>query len=147
MNALNRSARREHANGVLQLRVVVEVADYDAATAVYLNRLGMAEKFLVDSGDDALVIAVQAVGRHSNSSRRRNAADSSTNSKSGRAVSPRIRIAFEVADVNKAANRLRATRHDVTFGGSYISCSVLGRVGDAAAGAVPQGQARAVDLP
>jgi catechol 2,3-dioxygenase-like lactoylglutathione lyase family enzyme len=46
--------------GVMQLRVVVEVDDFGAAVAFYRDHLGMPEEFLVDSGDDARVVALQA---------------------------------------------------------------------------------------
>jgi uncharacterized glyoxalase superfamily protein PhnB len=92
-------------DGVLQLRVVVEVDDLDAAIAFYRDQLGMAEEFLVDSGDDARVVALQA-GRATlelvTSAQRRLIDQLEV----GRHVSPRIRIAFEVTDVDTATNRL-----------------------------------------
>lgn len=45
---------------MLQLRVVVEVQDTDAAIAVYRGQLGMPAEFVVDGGNDARVIALQA---------------------------------------------------------------------------------------
>ena len=47
-------------DGVMQLRVVVEVDDFDDAIAFYRDHLGMPAEFIVDSGDDARVIALQA---------------------------------------------------------------------------------------
>ena len=59
MNASNTTDRHDSntPDGVLQLRVVVEVDDFDAAIAFDRDQLGMPEEFIVDSGDDARVIA------------------------------------------------------------------------------------------
>jgi predicted enzyme related to lactoylglutathione lyase len=92
-------------DGVLQLRVVVEVDDFDAAIAFYRDQLGMPEEFVVDSGEDARVIALQA-GRATLelvTPTQRRLID---RLEVGRDVSPRIRIAFEVADVDTATTRL-----------------------------------------
>ncbi len=90
---------------VLQLRVVVEVDDFDAAIAFYRDHLGMPEEFLVDSGDHARVIALQA-GRATlelvTPAQRRLTDELEV----GRDVSPRIRNAFEVADVDAATTRM-----------------------------------------
>lgn len=92
-------------NGVLQLRVVVEVNDFDDAIAFYRDQLGMPEEFMIDSGDDARVVALQA-GRATielvTPTQRRHIDQLEV----GRDVSPRIRIAFEVADVDTATTRL-----------------------------------------
>lgn len=92
-------------DGVMQLRVVVEVDDFDAAVAFYRDHLGMPEEFLVDSGDDARVVALQA-GRATLelvTAEQRRLID---RLEVGRDVSPRIRIAFEVADADTAAARM-----------------------------------------
>ena len=92
-------------DGVLQLRVVVEVEDFDAAIAFYRDQLGMPEEFLVDSGDDARVVALQA-GRATLelvTLAQRRLID---RLEVGHDVSPRIRIAFEVADVDTATTRM-----------------------------------------
>lgn len=107
MNAPNRHDQHDATtpDGVLQLRIVVEVDDLDAAIAFYRDQLGMPEEFLVDSGDDARVVALQA-GRATlelvTSAQRRLIDELEV----GRDVSPRIRIAFEVVDVDSATNRL-----------------------------------------
>jgi predicted enzyme related to lactoylglutathione lyase len=92
-------------DGVLQFRVVVEVDDFDAAIAFYRDQLGMPAEFVVDSGNDARVIALQA-GRATlelvTPAQRRLIDELEV----GRDVSPRIRIAFEVADVDSATTRL-----------------------------------------
>ena len=92
-------------DGVLQLRVVVEVDDIDAAIAFYRDELGMPEEFIVDSGDDAHVVALQA-GRATLelvTAQQRKLID---RLEVGRDVSPRIRIALEVADVDTTTTRM-----------------------------------------
>lgn len=92
---------------VMQLRVVVEVDDFDAAIAFYRDQLGLPEEFLVDSGDDARVVALQA-GRATLelvTAEQRRLIDQL---EVGRDVSPRIRLAFEVADVDTVTSRMVA---------------------------------------
>lgn len=92
-------------DGVLQLRVVVEVDDFDAAVEFYRDRLGMPETFLVDSGDDARVVALEA-GRATLelvTPAQRRLID---RLEVGQDVSPRIRVALEVADVDTATTRM-----------------------------------------
>ena len=107
MNPSNRPDRHGTTTpgGVLQLRVVVEVDDFDAAIAFYRDQLGMPEEFLIDSGDDARVVALQA-GRATlelvTPAQRRFIDEL----EGGHDVSPRIRIAFEVADVDTTTDRL-----------------------------------------
>ncbi len=87
---------------VVQLRLVIEVDDFDTAVAFYRDQLGLAEEFFVDSGDDARVIALQA-GRATLeliTPAQRRLID---NLEVGHAVSPPIRVAFEVTDVDDAA--------------------------------------------
>jgi catechol 2,3-dioxygenase-like lactoylglutathione lyase family enzyme len=91
--------------GMLQLRVVVEVDDFDAAVAFYRDHLGMPQEFLVDSGDGARVVALQA-GRATLelvTAEQRRLID---RLEVGRDVSPRIRVAFEVAEVDTATARM-----------------------------------------
>jgi catechol 2,3-dioxygenase-like lactoylglutathione lyase family enzyme len=109
MNDTNRDGRHGASDtggvgGVLQLRVVVEVDDFDAAVAFYRDHLGMPEEFSVDSGDDARVVALRA-GRATLelvTSEQRRLID---RLEVGRDVSPPIRIAFEVDDVDAATTR------------------------------------------
>jgi len=92
-------------DGVLQLRVVVEVDDFDDALAFYRDHLGMPTEFIIDSDHDARVIALQA-GRATLelvTPRQRRLIDQL---EVGHDVSPRIRIAFEVADVDTVTTRL-----------------------------------------
>ena len=107
MNPSNRPDRHDTntPDGVLQLRVVIEVDDFDAAIAFYRDHLGMPEEFLIDSGDDARVVALQA-GRATlelvTPTQRRLIDELEV----GHDVSPRIRIAFEVVDVDTTTDRL-----------------------------------------
>lgn len=92
-------------DGVVQLRVVVEVDDFDAAVSFYRDHLGLPEEFMVDSGHDARVVALQA-GRATLelvTAEQRRLID---RLEVGRDVSPPIRIAFEVADVDSVTTRL-----------------------------------------
>lgn len=86
---------------VTQLRLVIEVDDFDNALAFYRDRLGLPEEFLVDSGDDARVVALQA-GRATlelvTPGQRRLIDELEV----GRQVSPPVRVAFEVTDVDAA---------------------------------------------
>ena len=86
---------------VVQLRLVTEVDDFDTAVAFYRDQLGLPEEFFVDSGDDARVIALQA-GRATLeliTPAQRRLID---NLEVGHDVSPSIRVAFEVTDVDSA---------------------------------------------
>lgn len=89
---------------VLQLRLVIEVDDFDAAVAFYRDQLGLPEEFFVDSGNDARVVALQA-GRATlelvTAAQRRLIDDLEV----GHDVSPPIRIALEVTDVDTATSR------------------------------------------
>jgi catechol 2,3-dioxygenase-like lactoylglutathione lyase family enzyme len=82
---------------VLQLRLVVEVDDFDEAVAFYRDALGMPEEFSVESESGALVMALRA-GRATlelvNPAQRRLIDDLEV----GREVSRSIRVGFEVAD-------------------------------------------------
>jgi catechol 2,3-dioxygenase-like lactoylglutathione lyase family enzyme len=91
--------------GVLQLRVVIQVDDFDAAVSFYRDHLGMPEEFSVDSGNDARVAALQA-GRATLelvTAEQRRLID---RLEVGRDVSPPIRLALEVADVDTTTTRM-----------------------------------------
>lgn len=90
---------------VLQLRLVVEAEDFDAAVEFYRDVLGMPVEFAIDSGDGATVVALQA-GRATLelvSPAQRRYIDKV---EVGRVVSREIRVAFEIADVERATDRL-----------------------------------------
>ena len=90
---------------VLQLRLVVEAEDFEAAVAFYRDVLGMPVEFAVDGPDGASVVALRA-GRATlelvNPAQRRYIDEVEV----GREVSREIRIAFEVTDVEGATDRL-----------------------------------------
>ena len=92
---------------VTQLRLVIEVDDLDRAIAFYRDQLGLSEEFFVDSGNDARVIALQA-GRATlelvTPAQRRLIDELEV----GQDVSPPIRVAFEVTDVDAATTRVIA---------------------------------------
>ncbi|MBC7725837.1 MAG: VOC family protein [Burkholderiaceae bacterium] len=82
---------------VRQLRIVVEVDDYDAALVFYRDVLGLTEEDAFAGPDGALVAILQA-GRATleiaNPAQKRMIDDVEV----GRQVAPRIRLAFEVDD-------------------------------------------------
>jgi predicted enzyme related to lactoylglutathione lyase len=90
---------------VAQLRLVVEVDDFDDAVRFYRDVLGLGEEFYVESGGGARVMALQA-GRATleivNAAQRRLIDDLEV----GRDVSRAIRVAFEVSDANLTTDRL-----------------------------------------
>ena len=82
---------------VLQLRVIVEAEDFDAAIAFYRDALGLPEQAAFESDGDARVAILDA-GRAtleiSNPAQVRMIDDVEV----GRRVAPKIRLAFEVTD-------------------------------------------------
>ncbi len=90
---------------VKQLRLVVEVDDFEEAVGFYRDVLGLTEEFYVESEGDARVIALQA-GRATleivNPAQRRLI----DRLEVGREVSRSIRVAFEVADTRSATEQL-----------------------------------------
>jgi predicted enzyme related to lactoylglutathione lyase len=83
---------------VRQLRLVVEATDFDAALAFYRDVLGLTEELAVAGPDGAQVVILDA-GRATlelaNPAQKRYIDDVEV----GRQVAPRIRVAFEVTDV------------------------------------------------
>lgn len=90
---------------VTQLRLVVEAEDFDEAVAFFGDALGLPVEFEVASEGGALVVAFQA-GRATleivNPAQRRLIDQLEV----GRAVSRRIRVAFEVDDVAATTDSL-----------------------------------------
>jgi predicted enzyme related to lactoylglutathione lyase len=84
---------------VLQLRVVVEAEDYDAAVAFYRDVLGLPEQAAFEGEGDARVTILEA-GRATlelaNPAQKRMIDEVEV----GRPVSPKIRLAFEVTDAD-----------------------------------------------
>ena len=92
---------------VTQLRLVVEVDDFDEAVWFFRDVLGLNEEFFVESEGDARVMALGA-GRATleivNPAQRRLI----DHLEVGRDVSRSIRVAFQVTDTNLATDRLVA---------------------------------------
>jgi predicted enzyme related to lactoylglutathione lyase len=93
---------------VLQLRVVVEADDFDAAVAFYRDALGMPElmAFAESDTDDDDRVAILEAGRATleiASPGHKRAIDAI---EAGGRPSPRIRLAFEVTDASGTTRRL-----------------------------------------
>jgi len=90
---------------VKQMRLVVEVDDYDAALTFFRDVLGLTEQAAFSGGGNARVAILDA-GRATlelaNPSHRRYIDQVEV----GRQVAPRFRIAFEVDDARESAARL-----------------------------------------
>ena len=94
---------------VSQLRIVVEVADYDAALTFFRDTLGLTEEAAFSGGGDERVAILQA-GRATlelaNPAHHRYVDEVEV----GRPVAPRFRLAFEVADAAFATRPARRER-------------------------------------
>ena len=90
---------------VLQMRLVVEADDYDEAVAFYRDVLGAPEELFVDSGNGAKVTILE-VGRATLELSTPQQVDLIDQVEVGRRVSPRLRVAFEVADAERTTRRL-----------------------------------------
>ena len=90
---------------VLQLRLVVEAADYDEAVAFYRDALGAPEELFVDSGGGARVTILD-VGRATLELSTPQQVDLIDRVEVGHRVSPRLRVAFEVADAETTTRQL-----------------------------------------
>ena len=90
---------------VLQMRLVVEADDYDAAVRFYRDGLGLREELAV-SGPDGAQVTILDAGRATlelaNPAQKRYIDEVEV----GRPVAPRVRLAFEVADVAAATEAL-----------------------------------------
>lgn len=82
---------------VLQMRLVVQVDDYDEAVHFYRDVLGAREELQVD-GDQGEKVIILDVGRATLELSNRAQVDMIDRVEVGRPVSPRLRVAFEVAD-------------------------------------------------
>ncbi|HET7690673.1 MAG TPA: VOC family protein [Nocardioidaceae bacterium] len=90
---------------VLQMRLVVEAADYDEAVAFYRDVLGAPEELFVDSGDGARVTILD-MGRATLELSTPEQVDLIDRVEVGQRVSPRLRVAFEVTDVDDVTTRV-----------------------------------------
>jgi predicted enzyme related to lactoylglutathione lyase len=90
---------------VIQMRLVVEAADYEDALRFYRDVLGLPEELAIAGEGDARVAILQA-GRATleiaNPAQKRMIDEVEV----GRPVAPRLRVAFEVADSAATTQRL-----------------------------------------
>ena len=95
----------EQAGRVLQMRLVVETADYDEAVAFYRDVLGAREELVVH-GDEGEKVTILDVGRATLELSNPAQVTMIDDVEVGRRVSPRLRVAFEVADAQAATDAL-----------------------------------------
>ncbi|HEY7627867.1 MAG TPA: VOC family protein [Ilumatobacteraceae bacterium] len=102
---------------VLQLRLVVEADDFDGALHFYRDVLGLREQAAFQGAGEARVVILDA-GRATfeivNAAQRTMIDQIEV----GRDASPRVRVAFEVADTAEATERLAAAGATVIGGPS-----------------------------
>ncbi len=89
----------------LQMRLVVQVDDYDEAVRFYRDVLGASEELQVN-GAEGEQVTILDVGRATLELSNRAQVEMIDAVEVGRRVSPRIRVAFEVSDVEAATHRL-----------------------------------------
>ena len=89
----------------LQMRLVVEVDDYDEAVRFYRDVLGAPVELQVH-GDGGEKVTILDVGRATLELSNRAQVEMIDDVEVGRRVAPRLRVAFEVADATAATNRL-----------------------------------------
>ena len=90
---------------VLQMRLVVEAPDYDEAVAFYRDVLGATEELVVD-GESGERVTILDVGRATLELSNPAQVAMIDQVEVGRRVAPRLRIAFEVADVDTVPREL-----------------------------------------
>jgi lactoylglutathione lyase len=95
------------AGRVLQLRLVVEAPDYEAAVAFYRDVLGAAEELVVE-GDNGEKVTILDMGRATLELANPAQVAMIDRVEVGRRVSPRLRVAFEVADTRAVTGELVA---------------------------------------
>jgi lactoylglutathione lyase len=95
------------AGRVLQMRLVVEADDYEEAVAFYRDVLGAREELVVDSEGGASVTILD-VGRATLELSNPAQVAMIDDVEVGRRVSPRMRVAFEVADAASVTTELAA---------------------------------------
>ena len=103
------------APAVLQLRLVVETEDFDAALSFYRDALGLTEQAAYEGAGNARVVILDA-GRATleivNPAQRKMIDEIEV----GRDASPKIRVAFEVADTRSTTTDLSAAGADLIGG-------------------------------
>jgi uncharacterized glyoxalase superfamily protein PhnB len=102
---MTREANPVNDTPVLQMRLVVEAADYDAAVAFYRDVLGARTELRVH-GEDGEKVTILDVGRATLEISNPAQVAMIDDVEVGRRVSPPLRIAFEVADARATTDRL-----------------------------------------
>lgn len=97
----------DQAGRVLQMRLVVETPDYDEAVAFYRDVLGAREELVVH-GDEGEKVTILDVGRATLELSNPAQVAMIDEVEVGRRVSPRLRVAFEVADARGTTDALVA---------------------------------------
>ncbi|HSJ21121.1 MAG TPA: VOC family protein [Nocardioidaceae bacterium] len=90
---------------VLQMRLVVEATDYEEAVAFYRDVLGAGEELVVE-GESGEKVTILDVGRATLELSNPEQVAMIDEVEVGRRVSPRLRVAFEVADAEGATRDL-----------------------------------------
>ena len=90
---------------VLQMRLVVEAADYDEAVRFYRDVLGATEELQIH-GDDGEKVTILDVGRATLELSNPAQVAMIDQVEVGRPVSPHLRVAFEVADAEAVTAEL-----------------------------------------
>ena len=90
---------------VLQMRLVVEVPDYEQAVAFYRDVLGAPEELTVE-GDAGEKVTILDMGRATLELSNPAQVAMIDAVEVGRRISPRLRVAFEVADTRTVTNDL-----------------------------------------
>jgi lactoylglutathione lyase len=93
------------AGRVRQMRLVVEAADYEDAVRFYRDVLGATEELRLD-GDGGERVMILDVGRATLEISSPQQVDMIDRVEVGRRVSPRLRVAFEVADAQEVTDDL-----------------------------------------
>jgi len=97
---------------VLQMRLVVEAADYDEALAFYRDLLGTEVELQVH-GDGGEKVTILDLGRATLELSNREQVEMIDHVEVGRPVSPHLRVAFEVVDAD-------AVTRDLVEGGARL---------------------------
>ncbi len=103
---------RASSGRVLQMRLVVEAFDYDEAVRFYRDALGAAPEFQ-HHGDGDERVTILDVGRATLEISSPEQVDMIDRVEVGRRVSPKLRVAFEVADAEQVT-------HDVMRAGADL---------------------------
>jgi lactoylglutathione lyase len=98
-------AEGTRAGRVLQMRLVVEAPDYERAVAFYRDVLGAPEELVVD-GERGERVTILDVGRATLEVSNPAQVAMIDEVEVGRRVSPRLRVAFEVADARAVTDDL-----------------------------------------